>query len=400
MTLRLRRIEAALGAAGSVEVVERKGAGHPDTLCDAIAEELSRALSRFYVDRFGCVLHHNVDKVLLVGGAARPSFGGGRVDEPIELILAGRATREVGGVVVPVEDIAATVVREFVAARFRFLDPAQHVRIACRIRPGSVDLLDVFARQRRSGAPRANDSSCGVGFAPETELERLVLAVERHINAAETKRLHPELGEDVKVMGVREDADLRLTVACAFVDRHVASLADYLDKKERLASQVRELARQQTGRDVTVHVNTADDPERGSVYLTVTGTSAEAGDDGEVGRGNRANGLITPHRPMTLEAAAGKNPISHVGKLYQITSRTLAAAVAREIPGVSEARCCLVSEIGHPITEPALVEIAIGGEAARDLDGARAAIGALAGRHLAHTVDLWREILDGQHTLY
>ncbi len=400
MNLHLRRLDAALGASAPVEVVERKGAGHPDTFCDAVAEELSRALSRFYLEHFGCVLHHNVDKVLLVGGAARPCFGGGEVIEPLELILAGRATREVGGVRVPVDDIAAEVVRQVVSRQFRFLDPARHVRTACRIRPGSVDLLDVFARQQSSGPPRANDSSCGVGFAPETVLERLALAVERHINAPATKERQPELGEDVKVMGIREDERIRLTVACAFVDRHVASLADYLAKKERLAGELRELAREHVGQDVTVHVNTADDPARGSVYLTVTGTSAEAGDDGEVGRGNRANGLITPHRPMTLEAAAGKNPITHVGKLYQLTARNLAAALVREIPGVSEATCCLVSEIGHPITEPALVELALAGTTASDLGASRASITALARRHLDHTVELWREILDGQHTLY
>ncbi len=58
-----------------------------------------------------------------------------------------------------------------------------------------------------------------------------------------------------------------------------------------------------------VHVNTADDIKKKSVFLTVTGTSAEMGDDGSVGRGNRCNGLITPNRPMSMEATSGKNPI-------------------------------------------------------------------------------------------
>ena len=52
------------------EIVERKGLGHPDTICDALTENLSRALSRVYLERFGAILHHNVDKVLLCGGAA------------------------------------------------------------------------------------------------------------------------------------------------------------------------------------------------------------------------------------------------------------------------------------------------------------------------------------------
>ena len=68
-------------------------------------------------------------------------------------------------------------------------------------------------------------------------------------------------------------------------------------------------------------VNALDDPkasDESGIYLTVTGLSAEQGDDGEVGRGNRVNGLITPSRAMSLEAAAGKNAVAHVGKLYNL----------------------------------------------------------------------------------
>ena len=95
-----------LAIVDEVEVVERKGAGHPDTICDALAEEFSRNLCREYLRRTGRVLHHNVDKALLCGGAARPAFGGGELLEPIEIHLAGRAVREFKGVKAPVEEIA------------------------------------------------------------------------------------------------------------------------------------------------------------------------------------------------------------------------------------------------------------------------------------------------------
>jgi S-adenosylmethionine synthetase len=108
---------------------------------------------------------------------------------------------------------------------------------------------------------------------------------------------------------------------------------------------------------VSVCVNAGDDLARGQVYLTVTGTSAEAGDDGQTGRGNRANGLITPFRPMTLEAAAGKNPIMHVGKLYNVAASRLAGVLVAELPEISEGECYLVSEIGAPIEEPKLTLI-------------------------------------------
>ena len=76
-----------------VEVVERKGLGHPDTIFDALAEALSRALCREYLQKCGIILHHNVDKALLCGGRAAPQFGGGVVLAPIEIHLAGRAVQ-------------------------------------------------------------------------------------------------------------------------------------------------------------------------------------------------------------------------------------------------------------------------------------------------------------------
>jgi len=170
-------LDGAAVAAQPVEIVERKGLGHPDTLCDALAEEVSLALSRFYLERFGFVLHHNVDKVLLRGGAARPAFAGGEVDEPIEVYLAGRATREYSGVKIPVDALAVGACRSWISAHMHALDAERHVRVHCLVRPGSGDLVELFERQRRAGAPRlANDTAMGVGFAPLTPLEGAVLA--------------------------------------------------------------------------------------------------------------------------------------------------------------------------------------------------------------------------------
>jgi S-adenosylmethionine synthetase len=104
-----------------VEIVERKGLGHPDTICDMLSEQLSVALSRKYLDEFGLVLHHNVDKALLAAGRAEPAFGGGRIVEPIDIYLAGRVTTEVRGKIVPVrtlaEETATAWLREHACAR-------------------------------------------------------------------------------------------------------------------------------------------------------------------------------------------------------------------------------------------------------------------------------------------
>lgn len=340
-----------------VEIVERKGIGHPDTICDALAEELSRTLCRFYLDNFGLILHHNVDKALLWGGASQPAFGGGKITAPMEIFLAGRATSEYKGIKVPIAELVEQSCTNWLQTNFHALDAKRDVKLHSLIRPGSADLVELYLRQEKTGIALANDTSCGVGYAPLSELERIVLQVEQTLNASETKQAHPEIGEDIKVMAVRHHDTIELTIACAFIDRFIADSDDYLLKKTQLARLAENIAKTVSHRDITVSVNTADDVDADSLYLTVTGTSAESGDDGEVGRGNRANGLITPYRPMNMEAAAGKNPVTHVGKLYNIVARQIAYALVQEIEEVDEASCFLVSRIGSPIKQPSIADV-------------------------------------------
>jgi len=103
---------------------------------------------------------------------------------------------------------------------------------------------------------------------------------------------------------------------------------------------------------VNVDVNTADQIDAGSIFLTVSGTSAEMGDDGSVGRGNRCNGLITPNRPMSMEATSGKNPINHIGKIYNLLSSQIAKDCVAKVDGIEEIYIRLLSQIGHPIDQP------------------------------------------------
>ncbi len=358
MELVVGRFPAGAADAG-VEIVERKGLGHPDSICDALAEEVSLALCRFYRERFGVVLHHNVDKILLRGGQARPAFGGGKVTRPIDIYLAGRAVRRHDGVTVPVAEIAVETCRTWLRRNIHALDVERHVRVHCLIRPGSVDLKELFVRQRGGAAPLANDTSCGVGYAPLSEVERTVLAIDESLPAPALRQDNPAFGEDTKIMAVRHGRRLNLTVACAQVDRYVADMSRYLQNKSWLADRIRTAAERVTGLETTVQINAADGEMPDSVYLTVTGTSAEAGDDGEAGRGNRVNGLITPNRPMTMESVAGKNPVNHVGKLYNIIAGLIADDIVREVPSVSACECYLVSRIGHPIDDPDIAELRV-----------------------------------------
>ncbi len=380
------------------EIVERKGIGHPDTICDSLAEELSVRLSKLYLEEFSAIMHHNVDKALLVGGVARPEFGGGEVVSPIEIYLVGRALSEKEGRLLPVEELAIEVTREWIGSNLRNLDPDKHLIIKPRIKPGSRDLVDLFLRfQKRGEVPLANDTSFGVGYAPLDTLERLVYETERLLNSPEFKGSHPEVGEDIKVMGVRIGEKIRITIACAFVDRFLSGLDEYLSRKEEVRREVKSLAGEIYGGPLEVFVNTADDPQSGSVYITVTGTSAEQGDDGQVGRGNRVNGLITPYRPMSLEAAAGKNPVSHIGKIYNVVAGTIARRVVEEIEEVEEAYCYLVSQIGKPINEPQVCDVKV--RTKKDVKGVGDVIRAIAREELDAMPQTWRRFLSREFSV-
>ncbi len=343
-----------------VEIVERKGKGHPDSLIDGACEAVSLGLCNYYLEHFGSILHHNVDKGIIVGGKSEPRFGGGRVTTPIYLMVAGRATELVPykgkNVGVPVEKIARESIKEFIRDTMRFLDPEKHVNIDTKIKQGSPDLVAVF--MRKGVMPISNDTSIGVGYAPLTPTESLVLGTEERLNSADFKRRYPEVGEDVKVMGLRRGKKLNMTVAAAMVgpqipdaSHYVSVLGDVAKELERLASEV--------NLDVNYKLNAADDLKRGSYYLTVTGTSAEQGDDGNTGRGNRVNGLISPMRQYSMEATAGKNPVNHTGKILNALAILAARDIIKKVPGVSEAYVRLLSRIGRPIDQPQIASAAV-----------------------------------------
>jgi S-adenosylmethionine synthetase len=337
----------------AIELVERKGLGHPDSIADGVSESVSRALSRLYLDEYGKILHHNTDETQVVGGGSAPKFGGGRITQPIYCLLVGRATTEVDGEKLPFRDIAIKAARDYVSSVCAHLDVESDIEFDCKIGAGSVDLRGVFDQKE----VLANDTSFGVGFAPLSDTERLVLESERFLTLKLKKKL-PALGEDVKVMGYRHDKKIHLTVAAALVDREIRDSAEYASVCEEIHDKLLDQSAKLTGREVEIDVNTADDPELGRFYLTVTGCSMEAGDDGSVGRGNRANGLITPCRPMSLEATAGKNPVNHVGKIYNLLSGLIANDIVKETGGdVKEVHVRILSQIGKPVDQPQVASL-------------------------------------------
>lgn len=378
-----------------VEFVERKGKGHPDTISDKASEELSIALCQYYLEKFGRVYHHNVDKCVLVGGQSKAWFGGGEVSEPIYLLLVGRAAAKIDGKEVPIDKIADETTREWISKDLHALDAKKHLKIATKIRPGSVDLVKNFDLEDE--IPLANDTSFGVWYGPPTQIENVVLHVENELNLSSTKKRNPQIGEDIKVMGVRRGDKINLTIACAVVSQYVKDESSYRETKQVIHDIAQKIADKYSTLDVTIKVNTADNFAKKLYYLTVTGTSAENGDDGQVGRGNRANGLITPFRPMTLEATAGKNPISHTGKIYNICAHTIVSQILKESPELGQVNCYIVSEIGKPINEPQAINVQLNTGKTPKL---QREVQAIVEEKIKELPTLWKQIVRREHSLF
>jgi len=340
-----------------IELAERKCLGHPDSIADGIAESISQALCKTYLDEFGVVLHHNTDQGEVVAGESSPKFGGGRIIRPMYILIDGRATKQFNGVTIPTDAVAVEAATKYLHKIIPDLNLNRDLMIDCRLGTGSTDLRDVF-KPCQGKVPRSNDTSFGVGHAPFSDVENIIRNSADFIDTKLRKK-YPAIGQDIKIMGLRDRDTITLTVACAIVDKYCADIREYQEYMDLLKEQITSVAKKNTKRRVVVHVNTADDIRKKSVFLTVTGTSAEMGDDGSVGRGNRCNGLITPNRPMSMEATSGKNPINHIGKIYNLLSTQVAQQCVAKVDGIEEMYVRLLSQIGKPIDLPLVASIQV-----------------------------------------
>lgn len=71
-----------------------------------------------------------------------------------------------------------------------------------------------------------------------TETESLVYHTEQFLNSPEVKRKYPMIGEDIKIMGVRVNDHINLTIAIAFVSRFISSKEVYFDTKSKILEYI------------------------------------------------------------------------------------------------------------------------------------------------------------------
>jgi S-adenosylmethionine synthetase len=274
----------------------------------------------------------------------------------------------------------------------RNLDPERHMVIDSYAGRGAAELAYVV------GQVAANDTSFGVSHWPRSGLEHAVYETTCYLNDELIDQF--PIGEDVKVMGCRRDDEIVLTVALPFLAEQIGDKDEYTEAKRAAERATQSFAEQLDTRKITVMVNTADDVENDAVYLTLTGTSAEMGDDGSVGRGNRVNGLIAPFRATSLEAAPGKNPISHVGKVYNVLALMAAEDIVERVPQVREASVYILSQIGAPLDQPLVANANVRLFSGELTAGIRADVEAVLDENLSQLTRLRDRIIDQEFLLF
>lgn len=356
-------------ALSDFEVVERKGRGHPDTLSDRLAELLSRTYCELSMEKFGTILRHQFDKLTLMGGKCDVRFGGGTFISPIRLLINGRATPQVGNEKLFYRDALIETASTFLEKELRNFDFLTNCRLMLEVTANTtrgvrtnspdVDRSTPYSRFRPSKLtdlpeytnPVSNDTAVGCGWAPYTPLEKMVLEVENTLNSDETKKLYPWLGSDIKIMAVRNDKDIALTLCVPQISTLVPSLDGYKENVQTIHSLISRIIDTYSAHfKVNFSLNTADGQRDDLVYMLYTGSCIESGDEGQVGRGNRLGGVISSRRPFSIEGLGGKNPQYHGGKLYSVMAWDLAQKIWQKYKIPCEV--FLVCQSDVPINQP------------------------------------------------
>ncbi len=395
------------------EFIERKGSGHPDTLSDNLAEELSTAYSRYTLEKFGYILHHNFDKVGLLGGSSFVKFGEGHLTNPIRVLINGRASTRFGDSIIPVNDILIETAKKFLKKKFPLIDTEKDIDIIYALSnkssPGKTDIeVKKEGTRKYWFEPRgpedikelsflgSNDTSLGVGFYPFTALGNAIIKLSDVLAEEKFHEINPWLGTDIKIMASRINEKVSITLCIPQISTYVKDIQEYKLNLENIKKKILSFLNDKLSKySVDVNINTRDDYETGEIYLTAIGSSIESGDEGLVGRGNRINGLICTINPYTMEGACGKNPVYHIGKIYSIAAQDISKQISEELGSYVEV--FLVSQSGRLLIDPWKTVIGINKKLTweeRDL------INRLVSQKLKDIPKITARILDGEYRLF
>ncbi len=400
------------------EVVERKGIGHPDNLCDAVAEKISVAYSTYCLDKYGVILRHMVDKVAVLGGSSKVSFGQGEMTSPIRILLNGRFTHIFLDEEIDYMKIVNNVVKDHFKNIFPLLDTDKWLKIIDNTHfsqgPGVVYNKDGTTKNERSqffsvsdekyikhhsNGFRSNDTSTTVSYFPLSDLENMVIISEGLLDNAKFKKSHQYVGTDIKVMGKRVSKNIELTLCIPFIAEFTPDQGFYIQKLNELKELlINMLKREFPTYSIDIILNTRDNFDNQDIYLTAIGSAVESGDEGAVGRGNRSNGIIPFTRNMSSEAPCGKNPVYHTGKIFTVIGDIIAEEIFKTL-GI-ESTVYLTSQMGRDMNDPWQAAIALDGYQ-KDIDEElRMSISNIVEENLIKHSEITNKIVSGQIKIY
>lgn len=347
-----------------IEVVERKGLGHPDTIADGIAESVSIEYAKYCLKNFGAVLHHNVDKIIVFGGQCNLKYGSGKLIKPFRILFGGRMSQSFGSKEIDIKTIQTITTKKYLQRILPRLNvnkdlefhtfTSSSTKIPHWFSPRTIDDLPEHKN------PHANDTATIVGFWPLSTTEQIVLTSEKYFYKYEPK-IHPRfdfIGSDIKIMAVRKEYNVELTLCIPIHADKVKNQEMYFKYKSLIQSGLSEFLEEKFGKllNISLKINTQDqkikkddDNGRGR-YLTVIGSALDYGEEGLSGRGNRCRGLISSMRASTVESIYGKNPIYHVGKIYALIANTIAKEISFSFD--CEATVIITTRNGDPLYSP------------------------------------------------
>jgi len=396
------------------EVVETKGKGHPDNICDTLAEKISSEYSKYCLSHYNMILRHMVDKITILGGGSKVAFGKGEMVVPIKVLINGRFTSAYGNEKIEYMDIVTNVAKDYFKALFPLLDVDKYLLIIDNTHvnegPGVIykennlsnnDRVDFFIAKdsgdtnRQSNNFRCNDTSTTVSYAPMSMLEKLVLSIEQTLNADSYKELYPFVGNDIKVMGIRKDKEIEITACVPLIAKYTNDINDYYDKLDIVKKKIIDLSNKICPNyNTKIFLNTRDNIDKDDLYLTAIGSAIESGDEGAVGRGNRSRGVIPFTRHFSMEAPCGKNPVYHTGKLFTAIGDIISDEIYNTLHIENIVYC--TSKMGDSITEPWNVSIEINSNLT---DETSKQITDIVQKNISNHYDISLGIINGKYSL-
>ncbi len=343
-----------------IEIVERKGLGHPDTLADGLAEIISIEYSKYTLEKYGAVLHHNLDKLGIGGGLWKRGFGYGEKIKNVRVNFGGRMSSAFGNAEIPYREIQESAARSYLRKVLPGLnveedlifahETSDHSMNPSWYRPQTLDDVPDSKKQW------ANDTACVVAHYPTSVAENLTQLLENYFYTDPYTPKFDFIGQDIKVMTVRHLSRFDVTMCVPMISHKVHTIEQYFEYKAELHRELLALSNSLvgTGCDINLQINTADQNSlRPAPYLTATGSCIEFGEEGYVGRGNRVNGLISIMRSSSVEAPFGKNPVYHTGRVHSYYAAEISRAIYEAFGSANTV--IIKTNNGEPLLEPSSV---------------------------------------------